>query len=144
MTATRKKIHLKGTRSVALLDVLFQLLPALVLLGVFAGVGVMHVMSRVRVVDSGYRLSLLQGKNQQLMLDNDRLKLELATLKSPSRLEKVAREQLGLAPPPAGAVLTVATTAALARQVPSLEASSITRRAPRHRDADAKLVAERP
>lgn len=138
----RKTVKSKA-RPVALLDVLWQLLPAGVLLTVFASVGVMHVMSRVRVVDSGYRLSLLQGKNQELMLDNDRLKLELATLKNPSRLEKVAREQLGLGPPPAGAVLTVTTTAALARRLPFLEATSAIKAAPRHGKSSARLVAER-
>ena len=96
------------SRGTSLLTVLWQLLPAALLTAAFATVGVIHVMSRVEVVDSGYRLSQLESDSQRFQLENDRLKLELATLKSPSRLERVARETLQLAPPAAGSVLTVA------------------------------------
>lgn len=92
-------------RGVSVGSVLLHLLPAFVVCGVFAAVGIMHVTSRVMVVGVGYELSKLEGDNRDLTRENDRLKLELATLKSPSRLEKVAREQLGMAPPPTGAVI---------------------------------------
>jgi cell division protein FtsL len=87
--------------------ILRQLLPAALLGLLFATVGVLHVMARVLVVHAGYRLSQLESDGRDLARENDRMKLELATLRSPARLEKIAREQLGLAPPAAGAVLTV-------------------------------------
>jgi cell division protein FtsL len=89
------------------LDVFLQLLPGALLAALFAAVGILHVTSRVLVVDAGYRLSRLEEENRQLTLRNDRLKLELATLTSPARLEKVARDQLGLQPPPAGTVISL-------------------------------------
>ena len=86
--------------------VLLQILPGALLAALFAAVGILHVTSRVLVVDTGYRLSRLEEENRQLTLRNDRLKLELATLVSPARLEKLARDQ-GLQPPPAGTVISL-------------------------------------
>ena len=45
--------------------------------------------------------------HRELTRDQAKLRLELATLKSPARLEKLAREVLAMAPPPPGAVLTL-------------------------------------
>jgi cell division protein FtsL len=87
--------------------VLGHLLPAALFFLLFAAVGIVHVTSRVLVVDAGYKLSRLQQQSRDLTQANDKLKLELATLRSPLRLERLAREQLGMAPPSAAAVLNV-------------------------------------
>jgi cell division protein FtsL len=42
-----------------------------------------------------------------LTRENDRLKLELATLKNPARLERLAREKLGMAMPSGPVVIAV-------------------------------------
>jgi cell division protein FtsL len=89
--------------------VLLHLLPGALICALFATVGVIHVTSRVLVVGVGYKLSSLENESRDLMRENDRLKLELATLKSPTRLETIAREQLGMGPPPAGAVITLSS-----------------------------------
>ncbi|MBU8899233.1 cell division protein FtsL [Corallococcus sp. H22C18031201] len=93
--------------SVSLTGVLLHLLPAVFLFALFAAVGILHVTSRVLVVDMGYRLSQEEGESRALARENDRLKLELATLKGPVRLERVAREQLGMAMPAGGAVVSL-------------------------------------
>lgn len=98
-------------RRVPIRAVLIQLLPAALLAALFAAVGVLHVTSRVTVVDAGYRLSSLEAQNRQLTLEHDRLELELATLSAPARLEKIARGELGMAPPPASALITVPSAA---------------------------------
>ncbi|MFL5354412.1 cell division protein FtsL [Archangium sp.] len=77
-------------------SVLTHLLPAVLLFALFAGVGILHVTSRVLVVDMGYRLSKAETEERALTRENDRLKLELATLKNPARLEKLAKEKLGM------------------------------------------------
>lgn len=92
-------------RGVTVGAVLLHLLPAILVCGVFAAVGIMHVTSRVMVVGVGYSLSKLETDNRDLVRENDRLKLELAMMKSPSRLEKLAREQLGMMPPPPGTII---------------------------------------
>ena len=87
--------------------VLLHLLPAVMLAALFVSVGILHVTSRVLVVDMGYRLSKAQSEANSLTRENDRLKLELATLKAPARLEHLAREQLGMMMPPGQAVISL-------------------------------------
>ena len=50
-------------------------------------------------------LSKLDAESTALTRDNDRLKLELATLKSPARLETIARTKLGMGPPAAASII---------------------------------------
>lgn len=97
----------KGRR-VSLGGVLGQMLPVVMCFGLLGAVGVLHVASRSQVVDAAYRLSALESESRTLALANDRLKLELATLKRPARLEAIARNQLGMAPPDASVVDSVA------------------------------------
>jgi len=90
------------TRGVLPFSVIFlELLPAALAIALLAAVGVVHVTSRVLVVKVGYELSRLDQESNLLQRENDQLKLELATLKSPARLEGIARTQLGMAPPTA-------------------------------------------
>lgn len=98
--------------------VLLHLLPAFALCAVFAAVGIVHVSSRVMVVRTGYRLSELQQEQRTLARENDRLKLELATLKSPRRLEKLAREDLGMAAPAAHQVIPLVSSPRMGRASP--------------------------
>jgi len=97
--------------SVSVTGVLLHLLPAVLLFTLFAAVGILHVTSRVMVVDMGYRLSRAEAESRTLTRENDRLKLELATLKAPTRLERVAREQLGMSMPAGSAVVSLGADA---------------------------------
>jgi len=116
-------------RKPALRAVLGQLLPAVLLSLLFATVGVIHVTSRLLVVHAGYRLSALENDGRSLVRENDRLKLELATLRSPARLERIAREKLALGPPPAGSV--IALSAPKARPSPAESPGDSNRSSPR-------------
>jgi cell division protein FtsL len=74
---------------------------------VLIGVVLAHVWLRLQVVQMGYVLSTqskLQGKLEQ---EQRELKVELATLMSPDRLEAMARRRLGLAPPEKGQVIVL-------------------------------------
>ena len=86
--------------------ILLQLLPAAVLSLLFASVGIVHVCSRVLVVRAGYQMSQLELESRTLAREHDELRLERATLLSPARLERLARDKLGLVPPRAGAVIS--------------------------------------
>jgi cell division protein FtsL len=69
--------------------------------------GLVHVWLRLQVVHMGYVLSTtakLQGRLEQ---ENRELKVELASLTSPDRLEAMARRRLGLMPPEKGQVLVL-------------------------------------
>ena len=108
-------------RGVTLAVICLELLPAAILCALFATVGIVHVSSRVMVVDVGYKLSVLEQKSRELDREHDRLKIELATLKSPHRLELIARERLGMVAPPAGTVISVGPSAPrLGRAAPAL------------------------
>ncbi|HVP66104.1 MAG TPA: cell division protein FtsL [Anaeromyxobacteraceae bacterium] len=69
------------------------------------GLGIFHVWSRTQVYLAGYDLANLDADHRKLLEERDRLYLEVATLRSPGRLERYAREQLGMAPPAPGTVV---------------------------------------
>ncbi len=101
----------RSSRRPTLGVVLRQLLPGAVVAALVSAVGILHVAARTEVVDTGYTLSHLESENRALTLDNDRLRLELATLKRSARLETLARDSLGMAPPAPGAVTVLARPA---------------------------------
>ena len=47
----------------------------------------------------GYALVATQNQAQQLELENERLRVEIAQLKSPQRIKQIAEEQLGMKVP---------------------------------------------
>jgi cell division protein FtsL len=60
---------------------------------------VLYVWSRLEVINLGYRISHVDKTQKELLRVNRELKLEIASLKSPSRLEKIGKENLNLFPP---------------------------------------------
>ncbi len=80
----------------------------LALLGlIFLGVALLHVWLRLQVVHMGYVLSTTSKLQSQLEQEQRELKVELATLMSPDRLESMARRRLGLASPEKGQVIVL-------------------------------------
>jgi cell division protein FtsL len=110
-----RKTTSQRMRGMAFLQILWQLLPSVLLGVLFTAVGVLHVTSRICVVDIGYRFSSVESEIRTLVHQNDQLKVEMATLKSPARLEKIAREKLGMVAPNAGAVWTIGPPTKVAR-----------------------------
>jgi cell division protein FtsL len=86
--------------------VLVSLAPIALFFLLFAGVGIVHVTSRVLVVDAGYRLSQLQSERARLEAQHRALTLERHTLRNHQRLSRLA-EQMGMARPAPTAILTV-------------------------------------
>jgi cell division protein FtsL len=80
-------------------------LVGLVLFLGLVGVALVHVWLRLQVVHMGYVLSTTTKLQSRLEQENRELKLELATLTSPKRLEATARKRLGLVPPEKGQVI---------------------------------------
>ena len=71
------------------------------------GVALFHVWLRLQVVHMGYVLSTTSKLQNQLEQEQRELKVELATLMSPDRLEAMARKRLGLAAPEKGQVIVL-------------------------------------
>lgn len=93
----------RGARTGARRRVLLLALLAVCLIGAV----LVHVWLRLQVVHVGYVLSTTSKLQSRLEQENRELKLELATMISPDRLEALARKRLKLAPPEKGQVIVL-------------------------------------
>jgi cell division protein FtsL len=71
----------------------------ILLMIIFLGQLLVCAWSRVQVVRGGYEITRARAEQRHLVADRENLKLELARLKSPGRIARIAREHLGLVPP---------------------------------------------
>ena len=76
-----------------------QVVVTILMLICLMGTGIGYVWSNFEKTQIGYDLSQLKREEMRLLEINRKLKLELATLKSPQNLEPLARHQLGLKTP---------------------------------------------
>jgi cell division protein FtsL len=67
----------------------------------------LHVWLRLQVVHLGYVLSTTSKLQSRLEQENRELKIELATMTSPERLESLARRRLHLGQPEKGQVIVL-------------------------------------
>lgn len=70
-----------------------------IIMAVFIAELLTYTWSRVQCIKSGYEISNENNKNRNLINLKNNLKVELARLKSPERLAKIAKNQLGLKTP---------------------------------------------
>lgn len=59
----------------------------------------LYVYQHFRCLDLGFQLEELRARQQQSLALNGALKLEIATLRDPQRIDLLARHQLGLTEP---------------------------------------------
>ena len=76
-----------------------QVIITLMMLICFMGTGIGYVWSNFERTQIGYDHSQLKKEEMRLEEINQKLKLELATLKSPQNLERLAIQKLGLGSP---------------------------------------------
>jgi cell division protein FtsL len=79
---------------------------ALLLLFLMAG-SLFYVWSRVQVIQLGYFISGALKEGKKLEETNKRLRLEIATLKSYERIEKLATEELKMSKPKPDQVIVI-------------------------------------
>ena len=58
-----------------------------------------YTWSRVQCIQIRYEISEISADQKRLLKMQDNLKIELARLKAPQRISKIAKEQLGLVAP---------------------------------------------
>jgi cell division protein FtsL len=75
--------------------------------GLLAVAALGHAYLRTRVTEEGYRLSRLSAESRDLSREHETLQIRAAELKSPSRIEELARTKLGMAPPPVDRVVVL-------------------------------------
>ena len=71
------------------------------------GGSLFYVWSRIQVIQLGYEISSALKEERTLNGGNKKLRLEIATLKSYARIEKVAAEELGMAKPRPDQVIVI-------------------------------------
>lgn len=84
-----------------------------------AAAALLHLGVRTRVTERGYQLSRLSGEYRDLTREHESLQIRAAELKSPQRIEELAREKLGMSPPALDRVLVLASGAVRASLVAS-------------------------
>ncbi|HEX8871517.1 MAG TPA: cell division protein FtsL [Candidatus Acidoferrum sp.] len=67
--------------------------------GIVAVFFMMYIYQHFRCIDLSFQLEDLRGRQSQAAALNGELKLEIATLRDPHRIDVIARHQLGLARP---------------------------------------------
>lgn len=91
--ASPKKAELAASQRWDLFPYLVTLLALLTVLSLF------HVWSRVKVVDLNLEITKTNGFLKQLQQEKNALRLEVASLKHPARIEALAKGELDMALP---------------------------------------------
>jgi cell division protein FtsL len=99
-TGEDSKIRPKGIKLNLL--ILFTLLMLF-----FIGGSLFYVWSRIQVIQLGYEISNALKEERVLTEANKKLRLEIATLKSYTRIEKLAVEELRMAKPKPEQVIVI-------------------------------------
>lgn len=71
----------------------------IIFMAVFIAELLLYAWSRVQCVDAGYEISTATQHQRELITLQNNLKIELASLKSPDRIAKIAQKKLGLVTP---------------------------------------------
>lgn len=84
-----------------------ELMVVVVLLALVLLPLLVYVWQNVEWIRSGYAFETLKNERDRLVETNHRLRVEKASLESLTRVESLARTQLGLEEPPEGSVVLV-------------------------------------
>jgi cell division protein FtsL len=68
----------------------------IILMALFFVEALFYAWCRVQCVNAGYGIDRETGRHQALLKERNTLKIELARLNSPARIETIARTRLGL------------------------------------------------
>ena len=81
-----------------------------------AGAMLFHAWVRTRVTEQGYLLSRLSAEYRDLTREHETLQLRAAELRSPQRIEELARTKLGMSAPSTDRVVVLMEEAGSARR----------------------------
>jgi len=92
-------LRVQRVRARKRVDVPHFLLTTIIAAVVIIAVLSTHLWSRLTVVNLSYEISALSRQRSRFEDDNKRLRLALLALKSPKRIEKIARNEMGFVHP---------------------------------------------
>lgn len=78
---------------------LYNILLSLIITVIVISCSLFCVWSHIQVINLGYEISQANTKSKELLQLNKKLKLEIATLTSPNRVEGIAKNKLRLISP---------------------------------------------
>ena len=84
-----------------------RILIFILLLFFLIGGSLFYVWSRIQVIQVGYKISNALKDERALTEANERMRLEIATLKSYTRIEKIAVEELRMTKPKPDQVIVI-------------------------------------
>ncbi len=77
------------------------------LTALMVGVGMIFAYSSNRVIGLGYEISTLQAERRQVLEEYSKLRVELASLRQPDLVERIAVEKFGLVRPAGERVVVI-------------------------------------
>ncbi|MDF1563830.1 MAG: cell division protein FtsL [Deltaproteobacteria bacterium] len=86
---------------------LLPVIAAILIVASFSAAGLFHTWLRIEGLRIGYAISQATSEQRVLQRENERLHLEVATLEAPARIERIARQELGMRAPGASEVTVV-------------------------------------
>ena len=84
-----------------------RLLVVLGYIALLCGLALFFVWSRLQVMNLEYEIASLGNEMAQLQREGQTLRIEVASLENPSRIERLARQKLGLQRPSAAQIKLV-------------------------------------
>jgi cell division protein FtsL len=99
-------------------SIVMTVLGAMFLCGVFV-----YAWQHYRWIQYGYRIEEAQKKKEQLVEASKQLRLERSTLRSPQRIDAIARRDLGMTVPAPGQLVTFTADAPLT--IPSSQPADV-------------------
>ena len=97
-SSVRRNVERRGLRNFATSTLCCALIGSALLL---------HAWVRTVVTERGYALSRLSAEYRELVRENEGLRIRAAELKSPQRIEELARTRLHMGPPPVDRVVVL-------------------------------------
>ena len=79
----------------------------LIFMTLFIAELLVYTWSRVQCIQVRYEISEITANQEQLVRLQDNLKIELARLKAPRRISKIAKQQLGLVAPTSNQLVVI-------------------------------------
>lgn len=84
-----------------------RLIPLMLFVALIFGISLFFVWSRIQVFQFEYAISSLESELREGGQENRKLRLEVASLRNPSRIERLARNELGLRLPDPAQIISV-------------------------------------
>lgn len=89
------------------LSIKSKLISFMIILLIFITGCLFYVWSRIQVIDIGYKISNEIARGKRLAEENKKLRLEIAILKSYSRIEKIASQEFKMVEPNPNQVIVI-------------------------------------